>query len=96
MGLFATNPVGATVWAAVSFLAVVGNTIYGQDKHVTNQIRYVGSGVYTNGSVYMPNIKNSNGSTQFHIAYKVNNGYGYYPIIFGYSSGQTQPPGLTY
>lgn len=96
LGLFATNPVGAVVWAAVTVLAIAGNLIYGNGQHVTNQIRYIGSGVYTNGSVYIPNIKNSNGSTQFHIAYKVNNGYGYYTIIFGYGSGQAQPPGFTY
>lgn len=96
LGLFATNPLVGTIWAVVSFLSAVGNAVYANGQHVINQIRYVGSGAYTNGSVYIPNIKNSNGSTQFHIAYKVNNGSGYYPIIFGYGPSQTQPPGLTY
>jgi len=88
-------PVGF-VWAAVS----VGLALYqpAPSTNVTNQVRYTMVGTYTNGTANISAIKftGSGGLSDFYVAYKVKASGGGYPIVFGYSSGQAQPPGFTY
>lgn len=83
------------IWATVSFLAIAGGAVYGQGNHLTNSLRYTGTGAYTNGSVSFSDISVPTGTTQFYVAYKVKNPQGYYPIVFGYGQYEDDPPGLT-
>jgi hypothetical protein len=85
-------PLGV-VWAAVT----IGYAIFAQapNTDVTNQLRWMQDGGYTNGTLDMSTIKLSSGSSSFYIGYKVNFG-GSYPITFGYATGNAPPPGLTF
>lgn len=75
--------------AAYSIFASQPNT------DVTNQLRWLQNGGYTNGSLDMSSIKLSTGTSSFYVGYRVNFG-GTYPITFGYAVGNAPPPGLTF
>jgi hypothetical protein len=82
------------VWVTVSALFAV---YAGQpNTDVTNQLRWLQNGGYTNGTLNMATIKLSTGSSNFYIGYKVIDGGGGNPITFGYASGNAAPPGLTF
>jgi hypothetical protein len=86
-------PLGA-VWVAVT----VGYALFSQQENtdVTNQLRWLQDGGYTNGTLDMSTIKLSSGNSNFYIGYKVIDSGGGNPITFGYGVGQAPPPGLTF
>lgn len=83
------------VWAAVNLLAIAGGVLYGNTSKLTNVLRYIGTGAYTNGSVSLSTVGSTTGTNQYYIAYKVRNPQGFYPIVFGYGTNESAPPGLT-
>lgn len=83
------------VWGAVNLLTIAGGVLYGQTSKLTNVLRYIGTGAYTNGSVSLSTVGSSTGTPQYYIAYKVKNPQGFYPIVFGYGQYESSPPGLS-
>ena len=81
------------VWVTVS--GSYGIYAAQPNTDVTNQLRWLQNGGYTNGALDMSTIKLSSGNSSFYIGYKVNFG-GSYPITFGYAVGNAAPPGLTF
>jgi hypothetical protein len=82
------------VWTVVT----VSYAIFAQQENtdVTNQLRWLQNGGYTNGALNMSTIKLSSGTSNFYIGYRVKDSGGGYPITFGYASGNAAPPGLTF
>jgi hypothetical protein len=82
------------VWVTVS----AAYAIYAAqpDTDVTNQLRWLQNGGYTNGTLNMANIKLSTGSSSFYIGYKVRDSGGGIPVTFGYAVGNAAPPGITF
>ena len=88
-----TVPLGI-VWVTVS--GSYGIYAAQPDTDVTNQLRWLQNGGYTNGTLDMSTIKSSSGNSNFYIGYKVIDSGGGNPITFGYASGNAAPPGLTF
>ena len=87
---FPLGIVWITVSAAYAIFAQQPNT------DVTNQLRWLQNGGYTNGTLNMSTIKLSSGNSNFYIGYKVIDSGGGNPITFGYASGNAAPPGITF
>lgn len=86
-----------SIWEVViTFLIMVGTTIFANGTKPTSQLRYDSQGVYSNGSVSMAGIKLPSGSNQFYISFKVNSGFGFYAAVFGYGANQSTPPLVLY
>lgn len=83
------------LWGAASLLVIIGGVVYGNGTHLSNQLRYAGSGGYTNGLACLTTYGSSAGTPQYYIAYKVKNSSGTIVAAFGYGSGESTPPGLT-
>jgi hypothetical protein len=86
-------PLGAvwiTVASAYAIFAQQPNT------DVTNQLRWLQNGGYTNGTLDMSTIKLSSGNSNFYVGYKVIDSGGGNPITFGYGVGNAPPPGITF
>lgn len=83
------------LWGAASLLVIAGGIVYGQGSHLSNQLRYTGSGDYTNGGVCLSTVGSPLGTPQYYIAYKVKNPQGNIVANFGYNSGESNPPGFT-
>jgi hypothetical protein len=82
--------VWVTVSSAFAIYAAQPNT------DVTNQLRWLQNGGYTNGTLDMSTIKSSSGNSNFYIGYKVIDSGGGNPITFGYAVGNAAPPGITF
>ncbi len=82
------------VWVAVTS----AYAIFAQQPNtdVTNQLRWLQNGGYTNGALDMSTIKLSSGNSNFYIGYKVIDSGGGNPITFGYGAGLAAPPGITF
>ena len=83
------------LWGAASLLVIIGGVLYNQGSHLSNQLRYTGTGTYNNGSVCLNVVGTSLGTPQYYIAYKVKNPQGFVVAAFGYGSGESVPPGFT-
>lgn len=92
LAAFGLLPGVAGVWVAVSLLMIAGGVLYGQGTHPVNSLRYLQIGNYSNGSLCVPTYRVNNGMNIFHIAYKVKNPQGYYPVVYGYGQYETPPP----
>lgn len=83
------------LWGAASLLVIIGGVLYGQGSHLSNQLRYTGTGNYTNGAACLDVVGSSLGTPQYYIAYKVKNPQGSVVASFGYGTNESAPPGLT-
>lgn len=85
------------LWGAASLLVIAGGEIYNNDpgSKLSNQLRYTGTGNYTNGGVCLSTVGSPLGTPQYYIAYKVKNPQGTVVANFGYNSGESNPPGFT-
>lgn len=90
-----TGNVPVVIWSTANLLSIAGGIAYGEGNHLTNQLRYIGTGAYTNGSVCLDTIGSGVNAPQFYIAYKVKNPQGFYPVTYGYGQYENAPPGLT-
>ena len=79
-------------------LVTAAYAIYAQQPNtdVTNQLRWLQNGGYTNGTLDMSSIKLATGTSSFYIGYKVRDSGGGIPITFGYAVGNAAPPGITF
>ena len=83
------------LWGAASLLVIIGGVVYGNGTHLSNQLKYAGTGGYTNGVACLTTYGSAAGTPQYYIAYKVKNSGGTVVAAFGYGSGEATPPGLT-
>lgn len=77
-------------------LSAYYNTSGSTSVNSTSTLRYTQTGIYYNGTLNMSTIKNASLTNRFFFGYKVKDSFGNYPITFGFQSGQSTPPGLTY